>query len=158
MTSKYFILSLCLCIFSITVMGQEKNYDRDVDGLRVCSGENDTVFNYETLSGQKLIVYSSCLDFCMGRDSLNAYVRRMFRIRTDYEYDELLQYIIFVILFDADLNIVEIRQLPPDFCTINKEHYKKVFESILKGTHGMWCKKIEGKDWYIYWFILRNLY
>ena len=85
MTSKYFILSLCLCIFSITVMGQEKNYDRDVDGLRVCSGENDTVFNYETLSGQKLIVYSSCLDFCMGRDSLNAYVRRMFRIRTDYE-------------------------------------------------------------------------
>lgn len=142
--------------FPIICMSQniEDGYLKDVDEKPLNKFLDDkTSVEYMTLDGRKVIAHiAHGVEFNFGKDSLNSYVEKHYYNQEDYDYIELNQRIIFSILFDKDLNIVEVRQLPHKF--LHKEDcYKKLFVDVLKSTKGMWRKTVEGKEWYVYLYV-----
>ena len=67
----------------------------------------------------------------------------------DSAYNELNQRVFICLLFDKDLNIKEIRFLPPAI-SYRREYYEKLFTRIAKSTQGQWKKAIANKNWYVY--------
>lgn len=139
-------------------MSQEvvTHYVEDVDGRPIDRLLDDgKTVEYITLDGQKVIAHiAHGVEFNAGKDSLDNYVKKFYYNQEGYDYIELNQRIVFSILFDDNLNIIEVRQLPPRFLR-KEECYKKLFINILKSTAGMWHKTIEHKEWYIYWYVTR---
>lgn len=139
-------------------MSQEvvTHYVEDVDGCPIDRLLDDRkTVEYITLDGQKVIAYiAHGVEFNAGKDSLDNYVKKNYYNQEGYDYIELNQRIVFSILFDKNLNIIEVRQLPPHFLR-KEECYKKLFTNILKSTIGMWHKTIEHKEWYVYWYVTR---
>lgn len=136
--------------------GGVTHYVEDVDGHPVDRLLDDgKTVEYITLEGQKVIAYiAHGVEFNAGKDSLDNYVKRFYYNQEGYDNVELNQRIVFSILFDKNLNIIEVRQLPPHFLR-KEECYKKLFIDILNNTAGMWHKTIEHKEWYVYWYITR---
>lgn len=132
------------------------HYVEDVDGRPINRLLDDKkTVEYVTLEGQKVIAYiAHGVEFNAGKDSLDNYVKRFYYNQEGYDNVELNQRIIFSILFDKNLNIIEVRQLPPHFLR-KEEFYKKLFANILKNTTSMWHKTIEHKEWYVYWYVTR---
>lgn len=124
---------------------------KDVDGkllLTYSEDSRDSII-YITHDGERLMVTMDGVEPAMGRDSLNSYVKRRYYAQENYDYVELNQRIYFTILFDEDLNIVEVRQLPPKI--VHKGLlYKEFFIDTLKRTTGMWHKTTGNRAWYIY--------
>lgn len=155
------LLFLCISFLVVdTCMSQEKIYCDtlfDMDGIPL-SVSCDSSFHgieYLTLEGEKIIFNETThlhIEFREGRDSLVRYVKARYYTQDNYDYKELNQRVFFFILFDSNLNIVEVRQLPPFFIH-NRIKYEELFKRILKGTYGMWKPIIKGKDWYLYPFI-----
>ena len=94
------------------------------------------------------------VQFKEGKDSLENFVRKLYYNQENYDYIDINQRVIFVILFDKDLNILEIRQMPPKLWH-KQEEYKLLFTKILKSTTGMWETHVADQEWYIYYFIIR---
>ena len=136
--------------------GGVTHYVEDVDGHPVDRLLDDgKTVEYITLEGQKVIAYiAHGVEFNAGKDSLDNYVKRFYYNQEGYDNVELNQRIVFSILFDKNLNIIEVRQLPPHFLR-KEECYKKLFIDILNNTTGMWHKTIEHKEWYVYWYVTR---
>ena len=143
-----FATIICLCL-TIHGLAQERSgYVYDVDSLPLY--KQNAMCEYVTAAGEKLTAYLSAdLHFAEGRDSLNRYVRRLFYNQEDYDGEEYHQRVYFYILFDRELNIVEVRQIPPQFMHKPRE-YNRLFSEILKSTSGMWRNDgVAGKDWYV---------
>ena len=135
-------------------MSQVRNgYLCDVDTLLLCKPlSNDSIcdeWEYVTLNGQYLKSKLLGVSFKEGKDSLDRYVKHIYYAPENYDDTELNQRVFFFILFDKHLNIIEVRQLNPPFGR-DPERFKKMFTNIFKGTNGMWIKKVEGYDFYVY--------
>lgn len=132
----------------------ESHYLKDVDGnpFGRLLDDNATV-EYVTLGNKKIMAYiANGVEFNAGKDSLDRYVKKFYYNQNDYDYIELNQRIVFSILFDKNLNIVEVRQLPHNF--LHKEKlYKKLFADTFKKTTGMWHQTVKGKEWYVYLYV-----
>lgn len=157
MIIRCLLLQIFMCAFPIVCMSQEPNADylNDVDGHPISCGLQADVktMEYITLEGQRINAYFlNGVEFNAGKDSLENYVKKFYYNQEGYDYVELNQRIIFSILFDKKLNIIEVRQIPPRFMR-KEELYKRLITNTLKGTTGMWRKTIENKDWYVYWYI-----
>ena len=148
-------------------MAQNQNgYVTDADGLPVCKpigvpewpnnvpSRHIDEWEYITSEGQKLIVnMPNDLKFKEGKDSLDLYVRYSYYMQTQFD-DGYTQYIRFFILFDKDLNVVEVRQFPPGF-THKEKLTRPLFVEILKSTSGMWHTMTTNKKWYVAFYGLR---
>ena len=158
MIIKCLLLHIFFSIVPTICMSQAvvTHYVEDVDGRPINRLlDDEKTVEYVTLEGRKVIAYvAHGVEFNAGKDSLDNYVKRFYYNQEGYDNVELNQRIIFSILFDKNLNIIEVRQLPPHFLR-KEECYKKLFANILKKTTGMWHKTIEHKKWYVYWYVTR---
>ena len=131
-------------------MSQVKNgFLCDVDTIPIQGPTSNHEMEYVMLNGCHLTARFMGVAFKEGKDSLDRYVKRIYYAPQNYDDTELNQRIIFLILFDKHLNILEVRQLHPPFGR-NPEKFKKMFVNIFKGTNGMWIKEVEGYDFYVY--------
>lgn len=158
MITKFFYIFILFLFFLETSMSQEKMDSdtlRDVNRMPWGIFANNSVQSWEylTLEGEKIAMNnkSKQIVFRNGKDSLDRYVKRYFYAQKGENYAELNQRIVFTILFDDDLNIIEVRQLFPPFIHGEKE-YATIFSEILKETIGMWGKKNEN-DYYLYVYL-----
>jgi len=111
--------------------------------------KNDRVIYY-SVNGEKKTVYSGGIEFNSGRDSLSEYLLSKYVNHPDYNYNEYNVYEHFIILFDKDLNIKEIRIMHRKYAGKERPYYDTIFINALKGTAGMWHKTVENQKWYIY--------
>jgi hypothetical protein len=63
--------------------------------------------------------------------------------RAEFNYYEY-----FILLFDKDLNIVEVRKLKGKHT--KSEYYDSILIDGLKQSNSHWHKIVNGKHWYIY--------
>lgn len=160
MIIKYFFLIFFFFLGEFSFSQEKHNYCLyDVDGFPLWRNLSDTdsvsQMEYITLTNQKLKVdLLQRVQFKEGKDSMENFVRKLYYNQENYDYIEINQRVIFVILFDKDLNILEIRQMPPKLWH-KQEEYKLLFTKILKSTTGMWETHVADQEWYIYYFIIR---
>ena len=160
MIIKYYCIAILLLLGKICMAQNQNDYVTDAEGLPVCRpigvpewphnvpNRHIDEWEYITSEGQKLIVnVPQDLKFKEGQDSLNQYVRYWYYMLTQFD-DGYTQYIRFFILFDKDLNVVEVRQFPPGFKHKEKQT-KPLFVKILKSTSGMWHTMETNKKWYV---------
>lgn len=61
----------------------------------------------------------------------------------------------FSVLFDKDLNIVEIRISHRQFANNRRFYYDNVLMEAIKKTKSQWRKTVDGKKWYVCFFSYR---
>ena len=132
--------------------GSEKNIRqqaaKDIYGHPIGFLLEDNKNIYYTEKGKKIITYIGEIEFNEGKDSLAAYLNDVYYNHPSYNYEEYNMWSLFFILFDKNLNIVEVRIMKRPR---NEEfYYDSIFIEALKSTAGMWHKTVEGKEWYIY--------
>ena len=157
MIIRYLLFSLLL-LFPAICSSQETDTDyvRDAYGMPLfdLTEEDSLYYTYITTRGERLKVRRFGVEFRGGRDSLYDYVMSAYykQVNDNSDYS---QTILFDILFDKELQIKEIRQLPRKFM-YKEERNHKLFTSILKSTSGKWYKLVEGDNWYLYAFVIRH--
>lgn len=142
---------ILLSFYSIECCSQERDvseFAKDVYGMPVFTSHDTTSKDYLTLDGKRILA-SLGVEYIGGRDSLNRYCKKMYYKLVNPTYNELNQRVFITLLFDKDLNIKEIRLLPPVFL-YRRDYYEKLFTIIAKSTQGQWKKKSHNKDWYVY--------
>ena len=118
-------------------------YDRPISYLLK---DNKDIYFCE--DGKKIIAYFRGVEFNGGRDSLSAYLNDVYYNHPSYNYEEYYMLSSFFILFDKNLNIVEVRIMKRPH---NEEfYYDNILIEALKSTTGMWHKTVDDKEWYIY--------
>lgn len=110
--------------------------------------DNYPVVDYLTLDGKRMFA-SSGVEYIEGNDSLNRYCKKMYYKLVNPAYNELNQRVFISLFFDKNLDIKEIRFLPPAIL-YRQEYYEELFTKIVKSTQGQWRKKVENSDWYTY--------
>ncbi|MCP9610824.1 hypothetical protein [Coprobacter tertius] len=123
-----------------------------VEGFPVIKSEEiqDTVYF-------KYFIPPSWQDVCInlfkgGYEAFTAYCDSIYYNRDDYNYDELNASAIFVILFDENLEIKDVRILKRIAYNNNKYDYDALVKRILWSTEGKWVKKDENDHckWYFH--------
>ncbi|MDR1004650.1 MAG: hypothetical protein LBL97_06575 [Prevotellaceae bacterium] len=89
------------------------------------------------------------IEFNGGKDSLKSYMNHLYYYGPaydptlpDFNYNES-----YYILFDNDLNIIEVRKAKKR--PHASEYYDRIFIDGLKKSKNMWHKIIEGRKWYV---------
>ena len=158
MIIRVFLLSIfmfCGCHCNSQV---KNGYLCDVDTIPLCKfihlsdGSMSDDMEYIMLNGRHLTARFMGVAFKEGKDSLDCYIKRRYYAPQNYDDTELNQRVIFSILFDTYLNVLEVRQLYPPFGR-DQERFKNMFIDIFKGTNGMWIKEVEKYDFYVYTYV-----
>lgn len=105
---------------------------------------------YYSTDGKRITACSGGVDFNGGRDSLSAYLGRKYINHPSYNYQEYNIYEYFIVLFDENLKIRDVRILYRKGYNNERFFYDSIFVNALKNTTGMWHKIIGGKQWYTY--------
>ena len=142
----FFVLGSCLSQKNITKQPVKDSFGK----ILYCPIDSDkTIYYLET--GEKIIATNNGVEFCKGRDSLSNYLSVKYVNHPNYGWIDYNMHLFFVILFDKNLTIKEIRIVNG----YDKYHYsfEDIFIEELKNTEGMWCKSKPGKDWYFYFHV-----
>ncbi|MDR1003548.1 MAG: hypothetical protein LBL97_00850 [Prevotellaceae bacterium] len=146
---KYTAIGLCVLLSSCLTTQKTKDELSDIAGKPLFCTIGKSFF-YIREDGSRIKVHSKAgIKFNGDRDSLRHYMNNMFYNSPDYDPDraEFNYYEYFVLLFDKDLNVIEVRQQKRQYTT--SEYYDRIFIDGLKKSKGMWHKTIEGRKWYI---------
>jgi len=139
-----FLVGLSCCSIRKTSL----DFVKDIDGYPIVEKIDSTEVYYVKKNGEKLIAYFKGVEFNGGRDSLSAYLNDVYYNHPSYNYEEYNMLSLFFILFDKNLNIVEVRIMKRPR---NEEfYYDDILIEALKSTTGMWHKTVDNKEWYIY--------
>lgn len=123
---------------------------KDIYGRPISFLLKDDRVIYYSANGEKKMAYFGGVEFNGGQDSLSAYLLSRYVNHPDYNYDEYNVYEYFVILFDKDLNIKEIRIMHKKYAGNERPYYDTIFINELKSTAEMWHKTVENQEWYTY--------
>ncbi len=117
------------------------------------SSSDELIYYLET--GEKIIATDNGVEFCEGRDSLSNYLLIKYVNHPNYSWIDYNMRIFFVILFDKDLEIKEVRI--SNRYDKHRYPFEDIFIQELKNTEGMWCKLKPEKEWY-YYFHVQKIY
>ncbi len=142
------ILTSCYCCNSEKIIQQEAIkdiYGRPISYLV----KNDKVIYYSE-NKEKITAYVGGVEFNGGRDSLSAYLLANYVNNPNYTYEEYNVDEYFIILFDKNLDIKEVRIMHRKYANNKRFYYDSIFINALKNTTGMWYKTIENQKWHTY--------
>lgn len=145
-------IGFCFCTSQNKVQPQ---FVEDISGYPVSSLSKDGKVIYYTKDGKKVIANVGGVEFNGGRDSLSAYLLQKYVDHSGYNYDEYNVYEHFILLFDENLDIKEVRIINRKHRDNKRSYYDTIFVEALESTRGMWHKTIENKKWY---FHIHNQY
>ena len=140
----FLLVGLSCCSITKTSL----NFVKDIDGYPIAERIDSTEVYYVKKEGEKLVSYFRGVEFNGGCDSLSAYLNDVYYNHPSYNYEEYYMLSIFFILFDKNLNIVEVRIMKRPHN--EKFYYDSILIVALKNTTGMWHKTVEDKEWYTY--------
>jgi len=120
----------------------------DINGLVIIDKVNAKEVSYIKENGERIEVFSKGVGFNGGKDSLSVYLLTKYVNHPNYNDEEYNMLENFFILFDKNLDIVEIRIMKRP--RNEKFYYNNIFIEALKSTKGMWHKTVENKEWYYY--------
>lgn len=151
---KIFITIIVFLLSALAIYGQnaKSNLFRDFDGKPLLYRNSN--YDYITLSGDTLnLDVDKDLYFVEGKDSLRRYLRSeylKFFKRTELEYNTI---IFICVLFDENLNIVEVRNYTRSQYGKGMDEINELFRSAIMKTDGMWRLLAEEKRPKTYHFI-----
>jgi len=141
------LTGLCYCQSGKRIQQQAI---KDIQGRPISSLLKDNKTTYYSENGEKIIAYVGGVEFNGGRDSLSAYLLTKYVNHPSYNYEEYNVYEYFVILFDKNLDIKEVRIMYRKYADNERFYYDNIFIDALKSTTGMWHKTVENQEWYTY--------
>lgn len=148
-----FIMIMCVSC-SYFINNKSVKYMKDIFNRPLLGPKVGDCMNFYRENGERICVSSDDIEFIYGADSLLSYIAGYYSDPRN-NFKEYNRMELFVVLFDENLNIVEVRntQLPNQ--DIEAEYFKIINEKI-KNTQGLWREKASRK-WY-YYPILYKLY
>lgn len=116
----------------------------------------DENYCYVTENGEKKVSFLGGVEFNEGRVSLIDYIKRAYYDNPDYhKYNEFNTLDRFWILFDKNLNIIEVRIMYRPHVKNQNFYYDDIFINAIKNTSGKWHKTVENKKYYVYLIQIR---
>lgn len=124
----------------------------DINGHVIIDKVSNKTVSYVLENGAHInAYYQKGIEFNGGHDSLEKLLNKVYYNNPDYnKYPEFNNLENFIILFDTNLNIKEVRILSRQPVDSTKYYYESLFIEALKNTYGMWHTDVKRKDWYIY--------
>jgi hypothetical protein len=123
----------------------------DINGLVIIDKVSDNKVSYVRENGERIEVFSKGIGFYGGQEALKKYLDSIYYNNPDYHnYSEFNILESFIILFDAYLNIKEVRIMSRHNTENKRFYYDDIFINALQSTNGKWHKIIENKEWYYY--------
>lgn len=148
-------ISLCLFfLFSCKTRYINEMIDIENKPYIFYNAEDTSKCIYITLNGQKLNVYVGGVEF-IGNNNINLYLDSAYYNNPLYNGNEYNIIEHFSVLFDKDLNIVEIRISHRQFANNRRFYYDNVLMEAIKKTKSQWRKTVDGKKWYVCFFSYR---
>lgn len=147
------LISVILISNCQSTIGQEttSNHIKDINGCIIIEKTDSSKVYYVREDGGKLITNLGGLEFDGGKDSLKAYLDSIFYNNPDYHnHSEFNVLEFFFILFDENLNIVEVRIMHRNYAENKRFYYDSIFVNALKNSKGRWNKTIPDNGWYTY--------
>jgi hypothetical protein len=148
---KYFVVIIVIIITVASSCRVSHPEFVDVDGMPIIWKTTNKEVTYQKKDGSKIKAYLGGVEFNGNRDSLRHYLNNIFYNSPYYDStqeDAFNRREIFFLLFDSELNIVEVRikRSPYD---LSYAYYYHIFIDGLKRSKGQWHKTVKGEKWYI---------
>lgn len=153
-----FIIVMTIFLFSFchsnrSVVKFEDNITYDIYGKPIiCSIIDSLHVDYCMTSGVHIIVSRNQVNYKYSRDSLNHYILQKYYESNEFDpYTEYNEFQYVYILFDGELNIVEVRFIKKatDIFPHKQEPYENIIIDEIRKTKGMW-NSISKQSWYIF--------
>ena len=152
---KYVALFVGILTGLFYCCGVEKNIQqqaiKDIYGRPISYILDQNRDAYYREDGKKIIAYyNRGVEFNGGRDSLSEYLSEKYVNHPSYDYHEYNMIEYFIILFNKNLDIIEVRIVYRSGYNNKRFYYDSIFVDAIKSTSEMWHKTVENQEWYVY--------